>query len=550
MAILKTITGHALGRIYRVEEPCCRLGRQSDCHISDLFNGLNHVSRHHAQIEQVGDKFVAIDLRSRHGTRINDMLITRPTELKDGDKLAICEVEFRFFEREVGQELPDLVVEADDSSIESTIDASSNADATTVVPVASADLRLQAMVDMLASLGRSLELSDVLDNLLTGLLKIFPQSERAFIGFTQDSDAPVVLASVKCRDPQDREQVRVSRSILSHVMGSKEAVLSTDVEKDSRFQSSESIGAQRIRSVMCAPLLGADDAVAGIVQVDSRKTLHHFGQEDLEVLVAVARLAAAAVEYSRLHKHVLQRQAAECDLAMARRVQTAMLPHRTPEIRGYQFYEFYRAAHTVGGDYYDYIPLAGDRLAVVVADASGKGVAAAMMVATFSGELKYWLGREPSAGGALSRVNQRVIFSECEDHFVTLVLAVLDPLSHEITIANAGHMEPFLRRPDGEVVPVGVDGKGLPLGIQTSENYGESKLKIAPGESITMFSDGFSEAMNWEDQLYGLERMRRVVGTKARDVTQLGQTIVEDVEQFVSGRDQSDDMCLTCFGRV
>jgi serine phosphatase RsbU (regulator of sigma subunit) len=133
---------------------------------------------------------------------------------------------------------------------------------------------------------------------------------------------------------------------------------------------------------------------------------------------------------------------------------------------------------------------------------------------------------------------------------VTFVLTLLDPAKQEITLVNAGHMPPLLRRADGKVEPIGDDDSaGLPLGIDSDSQYCSSTLPFARGDFLTMFTDGISEAMNPDNKLYGIERLSGAIGRQAADVAALGRVILDDVKQFVSGRSQSDDMCLVCFGR-
>src|SRR5690606_10392806 len=152
------------------------------------------------------------------------------------------------------------------------------------------------------------------------------------------------------------------------------AILSDDAESDERFGSSESIGLARIRSVMCAPLLDRKGKVIGVLQLDAFGQPNRFAAEDLDLLANTAQLVAFAVENSQLHEALV-------DLQVARKIQRSLLPRATPNHEEYEFYDFYMPAKQVGGDYYDYVELPDDRLAIVLADVSGKGVGAALLVA-------------------------------------------------------------------------------------------------------------------------------------------------------------------------
>ncbi len=231
-------------------------------------------------------------------------------------------------------------------------------------------------------------------------------------------------------------------------------------------------------------------------------------------------------------------------------MQRGLLPAAPPQVAGYYFFDFYEPANQVGGDYYDYIELPDDRLAVVLGDVSGKGVSAALLMAKLSGEVRYCLASEADPAAAMNRINDSFSRSGWQDRFVTFVLAVLDSNRHEITLVNAGHMPPLLRHGEGHVEEIGGEQAGLPLGVDDEYEYESFTRPLAPGDFLTLFTDGISEAMNGADELYGLPRLERQLATKSVPVAELGRLILDDVKRFVGGRPQSDDMCLACFGRA
>ena len=268
------------------------------------------------------------------------------------------------------------------------------------------------------------------------------------------------------------------------------------------------------------------------------------------MLASIASQAAVAVDNAQLHETAMRQQAIERDLDLAHKVQRGLLPAAPPTVPGYYFFDFYEPANQVGGDYYDYVELPDNRLAIVVADVSGKGVSAALLMAKLSGEVRYCLASEPDPAMAMSRINTSFSRSGWQDRFVTFVLAVLDSERHELTIVNAGHMAPFLRHNKGQVDPIGEEETGLPLGVENEYEYQAYTRSLEPGDYLAMFTDGFSEAMNCDNELYGMDRLRELLANETTPVKELGRRILDDVKQFVGGRPQSDDMCLACFGRM
>jgi serine phosphatase RsbU (regulator of sigma subunit) len=172
------------------------------------------------------------------------------------------------------------------------------------------------------------------------------------------------------------------------------------------------------------------------------------------------------------------------------------------------------------------------------------------MMARLSADVRFSLASEPDPAKAIQQINEGFAHHDWSDRFVTMIAAVLNPRTNELTMINAGHMAPLLRRHGGAVEEIGEDAAGLPLGVSPGYEYEAYTQMLEPGDVITLFTDGFSEAMNGNRELYGLERLRMQISSPALNVADFGQHIIEDVRTFVNGVDQSDDMCLVCFGRI
>ncbi len=181
---------------------------------------------------------------------------------------------------------------------------------------------------------------------------------------------------------------------------------------------------------------------------------------------------------------------------MAHKVQQGFLPSSPPKVDGYDFFDFYEPAGEVGGDYFDYVNLPGGRLGVILADVSGKGISAALLTAKLSSEARYCLAAVSCPSQAMMQLNAAFSASGWDDRFVTILIAVLDIAKHEVCLVNGGHMAPFLRHPDGSVEEVGEEQSGVPLGVSADYEYQQYTFTLAAGDSLTLFTDGFSEAMN------------------------------------------------------
>ena len=560
MALLQALQGFALGKKFPLEGVSITLGRHPAC---DIVLESVSVSRQHARIFHVDGDFYVEDLHSRNGTLLNGRPTVQRQLLAENDELGICDFLFAFHRgsSEATVVLPatrrvsaaDAVMVDDDrptisSTIVSKLMVSSGS--TGLRLEVNAEAKLKALMEISQNLGRALGLVEVLPKLLDSLFTIFIQADSGFIVLRDRPSGLLVPKAIKQRRNDDSQTLRISRTIVGNVMTSKEAILSADAATDSRFDMSASIADFHIRSMICAPLIASDGEALGVIQLDTRDQRNRFRQDDLEMLVSVACQAAFAVENAQLHESAMRDQAVRRELAVAHEVQRGFLPTSKPQIPEYDFFDFYEPASQLGGDYYDYIDLPGGRLAVVVADVSGKGISASLLMAKLSAETRYCLASDSDPAQAIGRLNRAFCDSAWEDRFVTMVLAVLDPRRHEVTIVNAGHLPPLWRYGPNGVELVAEAQAGLPLGVERDVDYAPCGLPLSPGDSLVLYTDGITEAMNADDELYGFGRLMALLSSDVDRVGALGDRILADVKRFVGARSQSDDMCLTCFGRA
>lgn len=556
MAFLKQIIGPHQDQRFELSVARSVMGRHPDCEIV-LDDGA--VSRHHAEILAENGVFRINDLGSRNRTYVNDQDIRDQAHaLSHGDRITICELTFLFQE----DDRPDLTVDADPSSKQSNVmfDEDEGVGSSNIIDkvdasprsgriqfVASAEAKLAAFLEISRSLGKALALDQVLPGVLDSLFKIFIQADRGFVGLKNPQGVLVPRWS-KARRGDAEETIRVSRTIVNHVMETQEAILSADAANDTRFVMSNSIAEFRIRSMMCAPLVNSDGQSMGVIQVDTLDQSKRFRQDDLDVLASVAAQAGIAIDNAQMHERALQQQVLERDLELANEVQQGFLPDRPPQLAEYDFFDYYKPANHVGGDYYDYIELPDGRVAIIVADVVGHGVAAALMMAKLSAEARFCLASAAQPAAAMARLNSR-LSSLPTDRFVTLVLALLDPVSNSVAMVSAGHMSPIHRRADGTLAEPLDEFSGVPLGIMPDSEYEQQSVTLDKGDSLVMYTDGINEAKNQKDQEFGTPRLRDHLRASDALPEALGRAIIADVRTHVGTLPQEDDMCLVCLRR-
>jgi serine phosphatase RsbU (regulator of sigma subunit)/predicted ester cyclase len=251
----------------------------------------------------------------------------------------------------------------------------------------------------------------------------------------------------------------------------------------------------------------------------------------------------------RLKQEISERARVERELEVARSIQQASLPEEVPELEDWRIDPFYQPAREVGGDFYDFHLLPEGKLGLVVGDATGKGVPAALVMSTTLGMLQSTaraLG-SPSPGEVLAQVNETLVARVPTNMFVTCFYAILDPNSGSLRYANAGHDPPHVRRSDAAAEEL--RARGMPLGLMPGMSYEEEVASLSEGESVLFYSDGLVEAHDPEGQMFGFPRLRALVakhGVKGS----LADFLMEELYSFVGeGWEQEDDITLLTLRR-
>jgi sigma-B regulation protein RsbU (phosphoserine phosphatase) len=407
----------------------------------------------------------------------------------------------------------------------------------------------------------------VLDN----IFKILPHATRGCVLIADRNSTRLRPYAIKHSGGKTEDIPVLSRTISNSVMTEGKAVLISDTF-DSDESASESMFDLKMRSIICAPLIGSSDKPFGLIHLDTQNPVKQFKAEDLDILVNIANLVGQAIDHAHLHETALQFDRRERDLETARQVQQHFLPRERPEVAGYELFDYYKPAEAVGGDYFGYTPLPDGQLAIAVGDVAGHGVPAALLMARLCSEARYSLVTQLLPSDAVQSLNHQ-LSKHGFSYFITFSLCVLDPVRHEITIVNAGHMAPLIRRArTGIVEAVGADATGPPLGIDPGLEFQQAKAYLEPGDIVMMYTDGVSEAPNLSGGRYGIERIKHIMAD-AKGAKDLIELVLGDVQAFsymrseditgafvvdqlLSGSSvftrpapQEDDVCIVSFAR-
>jgi serine phosphatase RsbU (regulator of sigma subunit)/pSer/pThr/pTyr-binding forkhead associated (FHA) protein len=546
---LLTICGETPGKAYKLDRDSTLIGRDLGCHI---VLSRKFVSRKHARITQGPNGFEIEDLQSNCGTQVEGERIAQRVALKDGQHIKIGNYVFVF-------NLPSVMVTDDAGTsskilgmLEVTWPPADEASPATVYP----EEKLRHVLEITRKLGESLRLEDVLEKTLESLFKVFPKADRGFVLLKQGEEIDFTPRAIKFRGAETGN-LTISRTILKHVLHEGKAILSSDAAADGRFAESHSIMGS-IRTVMCVPLLDVDRRPAGILQLDTRDDRGTFGEEDLDLLVAVASQVGVAVENARLHTALIEQTQVEQESQDAHEVQLALLPERRPALPGYEFWDFYEPARYVGGDYFDYLPLAsgesqGDpaprRWLLAVADVAGKGMPAALLMARLSAEVRLFALTLSDPVRIVDRLNRDFCHRAIGERFITFLLVLVDADAHRITVVSAGHAAPIVRRVDGMLEIVGENQAGPPLGVTEDAAYTAAGVALGPGDMVLLYTDGLIDGIDTRGQAFGGERLRRLFKGAGGTATSVGRDLLRSVRLHAAGCPQIDDITVLCFQR-
>ncbi len=548
MSLIKIIKGHGEGKDIPLIGDRFVMGRNPDCAI---IIPVTSVSREHAFILKVQGQFFLEDNKSRNGTFLNDQQITGRVPLKNNDQIRICDFVVSFHAKSASGQADQAALDMDDDKGEntsSTVHVTINASSQQLLETQPAE-KLRLLLEITTSLSKVLELDKLLPTTVDCMFQLFKQADRCFIIMGDTSTNKFVPRIIKTRRPQDETSARFSKSIVKQCLEQKQAFLSDDASQDSRMQTSQSIVDFKIRSVMCVPLCGVDGKAFGVIQVDTQDRSKKFTQDDLKLLWGVANQAGTAMENAKYHQSSILQERIKRDLELANQVQKSFLPIDFPKMPDYEFAAHYQAAQEIGGDYYGFIPMSNNRLAVAVGDVAGKGIPAALLMAKLASETRLTLLMEPTPVEAITKLNN-ILYPHTSqlDRFVTLILAVMNP-DHKVTVVNAGHMAPMIIKGDGSVPydSVNLDTAGVMLGILEGYPYEFAEFQLEVGQTMLLYSDGVPDAMSVSDVPFvskdrnkdGLKEC--LTGIKDNSANNVLRCLVEAIKKHTVGRQYPHD---------
>lgn len=387
-----------------------------------------------------------------------------------------------------------------------------------------------------------------LHELLSIILKIATHNTRAEAGtiYLIDEKTNEIWSKVSRSDGEIDVRLPLGTGIAGYVAQTGEIMNIQDVYSHPRFMPHfDKISGFRTRSMLCVPMRDDKDRIIGVFQIMNKKR-GVFEKQDEEFLMGLSIHAALAIEKAFLHQQVVEMKKIETELKIARDIQQNLLPKEMPKIDHYDFAAINLPSEMVGGDYYDFFLNRPGRVCFTIGDVSGKGIPAALLMATLRTGMhaRAMYVREAQPQNFIAGLNNLIYHSALPSQFISLFYAELLTDSGQLEFVNAGHNPPLLIQRDGTVSLLPGAG-GISLGLKSQAEYQSDKVHLAAGETLVLYTDGITEAMNADLEEFGEDNLLNTVKKcRKSSAREMLETIVRKVCTHTQQMEQNDDITL------
>jgi sigma-B regulation protein RsbU (phosphoserine phosphatase) len=507
------------------------LGRASDCTIpiKDRF-----LSRKHAEIVRDRGTWFVRDCGSVNGTLVNGVKIADPVPLRPGDRIALGDSEVVFHADDQPSQL--IPIDSDSHATNLAIKIDSEERGTERTKVLNS-LAIEFLEDR--------PMGDLFEFILDRVVGLLHPSRCALALFGPDH---TTFDNVKLRrqDQTDSTDLLISRTLLKEVVDGRQVVSFFDSSQDEKLARAQSIIAQDIRSAVCAPLL-VGDAVLGVLYLDYKSTRGTVSENDVRLVAQIARFAAVTLERTRLREEAFAKAKIDEELRTAYAIQKRLLPSSLPVVDGYTFAAANRPAKSVSGDYYDMVVRPDGRIYFVIADVSGKGITAAIVMSSVAMAFNIFTRTDPTPADLVRELNATLAPKTAPTKFVTLVAGVLDPTTGKIDFANAGHVPPLVISAKGVET---LNKTDLVVGLFPTAKYQNQTIQLQLGDALVLFTDGVTEAENAREEQLGLTTVAEMLDKFHRaDASRILAAIDDHVHAYVGDTPAGDDVTMLAVTR-
>ncbi len=405
---------------------------------------------------------------------------------------------------------------------------------------------LSILNDLGRAISASLDSQEIMQTIIRRSLRAVSAEQGVITLVDERASQPMKTLVRTTVSSSEHEQFQLNQALLGWMYLNKKPLLLNKPLEDERFRGVRWEGS--IRSLLCAPLIVKSD-LKGVLTAFNKRNEDGFSDEDLRLLAIIAAQSSQVIEHARLYEEEKAFLAMQEEVRLASKIQSDLLPKAAPALPGYEIAGRSIPAQVVGGDYFDFITLDQDRLAICLGDVTGKGLPASLLMANLQATLRGQSFVCPSPNECLTRSNRLLYHSTSPEKFATLFYAHLDSRNHTLSYSNAGHDFPFLF--SGRETPDRLKAGGVMLGAFEEFPFEQGSVPLKQGDVLVISSDGISEAMNSNLEQFGEERLQSVILKHRGDPPSvLIDKIIGAVRSHAGNQPQSDDMTLIVVKRL
>jgi len=417
----------------------------------------------------------------------------------------------------------------------------------------SAEEKYQLLRDISFKIKDTLDLNVILNHLLDSLKSVINYDAAGIFVLNEDIEHPdyhfpgqkiggIAKRGYEEHPVESDKMLSEGKGIIGYVINSKESLIIDDVRNDNRYIE----GRKKTLSEVAVPIIKNNKAIGALdVECDQ---LSAFDHHHLEILQFFADASAISLEKAILHHQILEKKKLEEQMQIAKDVQTSLLPARSPEMIGYDIAGICIPTYEIGGDYYDYIQLDNHNLAIVIADVSGDGIPAALIMSAFRALLHSQIKTDNNPSEIMSVLNQQIPIVSRKRDFISVFYAKLNFKEHTCTYTNCGHNPPLLLRLNGKMELL--EQGSAALNILTDAKFKSGSVKLEQGDQIIFYTDGVTEVFNTDNVEYGFERLKKIIlESKDQSASEIITNIVNSTKTFSGTKLFRDDFTIIVLKR-
>ena len=403
---------------------------------------------------------------------------------------------------------------------------------------------LSVLNELALAVGASTDVHQVLDTIVQKAVKAVRAEQGSLLLVTQKQDKPLQTLIRKEDFSGTMSTYRVGSHITGWVLKNRSALRIENLARDERFHCTEE-ECRALRSVLCVPVW-QQAKIIGVLMVTNKKTGEPFNDSDLRLLSIIAAQSGQLIRNARLVEETVEKKRLQHELDLAHKIQLSLLPARDPRLAGLDIASYFSPADAVSGDYYDYIPIDENKLAIVIADVSGHGASSALMMTLLKGVVHSLSIESGLTSQWMRRINHIISGIIPDEIFITMQLLLFDSHSKSLTLCNAGHNPPLYFSSKTQKCST-LELPGCALNVLPDFDYGIKELPLNQGDFILVYTDGITEAFNKNNEEFGQQQLMKIISQKEISSSyEMIERIKTTVYNFMDGSSQVDDMA--CVG--